>query len=224
MTKARTLANNALTAISTTELGFLDGVTSAIQTQIDSKIGQATAINPTIVDAKGDLIAATAADTVSKLSVGANGTVLTAASGQATGLEWATPAASAPTSASNTVATAQSTTSFTYTALSTAQSVTLTTGTKALVLLSAQIETDSDFASGMSYAVSGATTIAVTDNVYLCLAGGATPKVRATAASYLTNLTAGSNTFTCQFRRVSGSGGTTATFSNRNITVIDMGS
>ena len=97
MTKARTLANNALTAISTTELGFLDGVTSAIQTQIDSKIGSASAINPTIVDAKGDLIAATAADTVSKLSVGANGTVLTAASGQATGLEWATPSSGALT-------------------------------------------------------------------------------------------------------------------------------
>ena len=52
----------------------------------------AAAIAKTIVDAKGDIIAATAADTVSRLAVGANGTVLTAASGQATGLEWATPA------------------------------------------------------------------------------------------------------------------------------------
>jgi len=48
-------------------------------------------IQPTIVDAKGDLITATAADTPARLAVGANGTVLTAASGQATGLEWATP-------------------------------------------------------------------------------------------------------------------------------------
>ena len=78
--------------VSTTELGYLDGVTSAIQTQIDSKIGSASAINPTIVDAKGDIITATAADTPARLAVGANGTVLTAASGQATGLEWATPA------------------------------------------------------------------------------------------------------------------------------------
>jgi len=51
----------------------------------------ANAIQNAIVDAKGDIIAATAADTVSRLAVGANGTVLTAASGQATGLEWATP-------------------------------------------------------------------------------------------------------------------------------------
>jgi hypothetical protein len=43
----------------------------------------------TIVDAKGDIIAATAADAVSRLAVGANDTVLTADSAQATGLKWA---------------------------------------------------------------------------------------------------------------------------------------
>jgi len=42
----------------------------------------------TIVDAKGDLIAGTAADTVSKLTAGANNTVLMADSGEATGLKW----------------------------------------------------------------------------------------------------------------------------------------
>lgn len=49
-------------------------------------------IASTIVDAKGDLIAATAADTVSRLAVGTNGHVLTAASGEATGIKWAAPA------------------------------------------------------------------------------------------------------------------------------------
>lgn len=49
----------------------------------------AAGITPTIVDAKGDLIAATAADTVARLAVGTNGSVLTAASGQTTGLSWA---------------------------------------------------------------------------------------------------------------------------------------
>lgn len=94
MTKARDLANagTALTSVSATELGYLDGVTSAVQTQINSKIGQATAINPTIVDAKGDIIAATAADTVARLAVGSNNTVLTADSSTATGLKWASPA------------------------------------------------------------------------------------------------------------------------------------
>lgn len=48
------------------------------------------AIAKSIVDAKGDIIAATAADTVSRLAVGANGTVLTADSAEATGVKWAT--------------------------------------------------------------------------------------------------------------------------------------
>ena len=48
-------------------------------------------IPATIVDAKGDIIAATAADTVARLAVGANDTVLTADSSAATGLKWAAP-------------------------------------------------------------------------------------------------------------------------------------
>ena len=45
MTKARDLANasTALSAVSATELGYVDGVTSAIQTQIDAKLATATA-------------------------------------------------------------------------------------------------------------------------------------------------------------------------------------
>ena len=91
MSKARDLANagTALGAVSATELGYVDGVTSAIQTQIDAKTAKST------LTTKGDVYAATAASTVTRLGVGANGTVLTAASGQATGLEWAAPAAAA---------------------------------------------------------------------------------------------------------------------------------
>jgi hypothetical protein len=48
----------------------------------------ATAIPNTAFDAKGDLLVATAADTVGKLTVGANGYVLLANSATATGLEW----------------------------------------------------------------------------------------------------------------------------------------
>ena len=45
MTKARDLANagTALTNVSAIELGYLDGVTSAVQTQIDSKAASSTA-------------------------------------------------------------------------------------------------------------------------------------------------------------------------------------
>jgi hypothetical protein len=45
---------------------------------------------PQIIAAKGDLLAGTADNVVANLSVGTNGQVLTAASGQTTGLQWAT--------------------------------------------------------------------------------------------------------------------------------------
>jgi trimeric autotransporter adhesin len=48
-------------------------------------------IQPTIVDAKGDLIAATANDAVNRLAVGTNGQVLVADSGETTGLKWNNP-------------------------------------------------------------------------------------------------------------------------------------
>lgn len=49
----------------------------------------ASGIQATIVDAKGDLIAATGADAVARLPVGANSNALIADSAQATGLRWA---------------------------------------------------------------------------------------------------------------------------------------
>jgi hypothetical protein len=46
-------------------------------------------VSKTIIDAKGDLIVGTAADTVARLPVGTNTHVLTADSTQASGMVWA---------------------------------------------------------------------------------------------------------------------------------------
>jgi hypothetical protein len=55
-----------------------------------SPFNVANAVQASNFAAKGDLVAGTAASTFTNLSVGTNGQVLTAASGQTTGLQWAT--------------------------------------------------------------------------------------------------------------------------------------
>ena len=88
MTKARDLANSAaaFSAVSATELGYVDGVTSAIQTQLDAKIAK------TLTSTTGDIIYASAANTPARLGIGSSAQILTVASGIPS---WATPAASA---------------------------------------------------------------------------------------------------------------------------------
>ena len=61
-----------------------------LQDQIDA-ISGGSAIQATSFNAKGDLLSASANDTLSVLTVGSNGRVLTANSSTATGLEWANP-------------------------------------------------------------------------------------------------------------------------------------
>jgi hypothetical protein len=68
------------------------------------------AVDPLLIlDAKGDLISATAADTPARVAVGTNGQVLTADSTASTGLKWATPAAGGMTLLSTTTLSGAST-------------------------------------------------------------------------------------------------------------------
>ena len=181
------------------------------------------AVQKSLVTTKGDLIAATASATLARLGVGTNGQALVADSTAATGLKWQT-LSSSPTSGNTTVTTSEGTSSNTYAALTTAQSVTVTTGTKVLVIvgaiMSASIQT---YGAYMSYSISGATTTAASDQ----WAAGydqfpvANVPFAVSRHSFQT-VTAGSNTFTAVFRR--GNSGATANFSNRYITIIDLGS
>jgi hypothetical protein len=75
------------------------------------------AIQNAIVDAKGDLISATAADTPARLAVGTNGQVLTADSTAATGLVWSSPGSSSAKAVGLYKSGSQSTSNATFTAI-----------------------------------------------------------------------------------------------------------
>lgn len=114
----------------------------------------------------------------------------------------------------------ESTTSTTYTDLTTPGPTVsgLTTGTQALVVVSAKMQQNTASVNDyMAYAVSGATTIAATDqNALLLQFAGTTTTIRASSVFLQTGLTAGSNTFTSKYRVSGGTG----TYDNRSMAVI----
>ena len=85
-------------------IGDITGVTAGTGISGGGTSGTVTVTNSmaTAIDAKGDLIAGTAADTFDRLAVGTNGQTLVANSSTATGLEWQTPASGGMTLLSTT--------------------------------------------------------------------------------------------------------------------------
>ena len=87
------------------------------------------AIQNAIVDAKGDLIGATAADTPARLAVGTNGQLLTADSTAATGLAWATPAAGGGMTLISTYTANNTAATFTFSSISSTYKQVILVGT-----------------------------------------------------------------------------------------------
>ena len=135
------------------------------------------------------------------------------------GAAWATvgPTASAVSAVDiNRVNTSQSTSSTSFVGLTTAQTITMTTGTKALVLLNFIAGANIGTTARASVAVSGATTIAASDALSCQFDTPGSGYNDNGSSAYSLTLTAGSNTFTMQFR----SSGASVTFSDRNMTII----
>jgi len=123
------------------------------------------------------------------------------------------------TSATANINTGESTSSSAYTALATpGPVVTVTTGVMALVGVSSTLSNNTVGQNTyMSYAVSGATTIAATDDrAQLMTAAAINQAFRASHWYLETGLTAGSNTFTAQYRVTANTG----SWSNRRMIVV----
>jgi hypothetical protein len=122
------------------------------------------------------------------------------------------------------IATAQSTTSATYTDLATvgpAATVVIGANGLALVTLSADLQnTTLNAFAAMGFAMSGANTLAASNtNALYNKASVAGNSLRMSYTVLLTGLTPGSTTFTAKYQRIVGG---TANFSTREISVIPL--
>jgi hypothetical protein len=136
----------------------------------------ANTIAPTLVDAKGDLLVGTGADAVGRLAVGTNNQLLSAASGETTGLKWANPGLTLIKTQSFSAVASSSVNdifSSTYKNYFYMLSATLTTGTASLTFRLRVNSTDtstnyqSDRLLQQSTTVSGVSDTTGTDDMYI---------------------------------------------------------
>lgn len=126
-------------------------------------------------------------------------------------------AIAARTPGGQSVATSQTTTSTSYTDLATVgPTLTVTTGTQALVWFAALISNSGANSSRMSCAVSSASSVAANDAWAAINVG--TSALRFASVHLFTGLTAGSNIFTAKYDVSAGTG----TFVNRELAVIPL--
>lgn len=187
---------------------------AAIRT-LGSSIDTTTkALNPSTT--LGDIeYRSSTANTNTRLAIGTTGQVLAVSGGVPA---WTTPASATPTTANALVATQETTVSTSYTDLTTSgPAVTVTTGTKVLVIVSSRQGNEPDAIMNTSYAVSGATTIAASDAVALTTRQGGYTFGSASKASVIT-VNAGSNTFTAKYKVNTGTG----YFQDREIFVMNL--
>ena len=88
---SQTSAATSASSASTSASSALTSANSAAASAVQAATIVAGAVQGTLIDAKGDLLAGSADDVVARVAVGADGYVLTASSTSSTGLVWAAP-------------------------------------------------------------------------------------------------------------------------------------
>jgi hypothetical protein len=181
-----------------------------VQAAIEEVATEAAApsIAATIFDAKGDIIAASAADVATRLAVGADGAVLAAASGQATGLTWQPAPVCVVVRRSNVGSNLTSTATTFANMDATNLTATMTTLARRVRLTITGVMSNSGTgANALAFSVDGTivTPTGTSDRGIVADGGVAASSSRPMQATFLTDvLSAGSHTFKPMWKTTSG--------------------